>query len=103
MQNKKQLFLIFTILLLLTNNAFAQTNKINQIDSLMKWSSQIGVFNGNVLISKNNKIIYNASFGFTDATKTEKLTTDYRFNIGSITKEFSAVALLQLQEQGKLK
>ncbi|WP_089069605.1 serine hydrolase domain-containing protein [Flavobacterium frigidimaris] len=69
----------------------------------MKWSSQIGVFNGNVLVSKNNKIIYNTSFGFTDATKTNKLTSDYRFNIGSITKEFSAVALLQLQEQGKLK
>jgi CubicO group peptidase (beta-lactamase class C family) len=98
-----KLFSIFTILLLLTNNTFAQTNKINQIDSLMKWSNQIGVFNGNVLISKNNRIIYNASFGFTDATKTNKLTTDYRFNIGSITKEFSAVALLQLQEQGKLK
>jgi CubicO group peptidase (beta-lactamase class C family) len=103
MRYKKQLFLIFTTLLLLTNNAITQTNKISQIDSLMKWSGQIGVFNGNVLISKNNKIIYNASFGFTDATKKEKLTTDYRFNIGSITKEFSAVALLQLQEQGKLK
>ena len=69
----------------------------------MKWSNQIGVFNGNVLVSKNNKIIYNASFGFTDATKTNKLTTDFRFNIGSITKEFSAVALLQLKELGKLK
>ena len=69
----------------------------------MKWSNQIGVFNGNVLVSKNNKIIYNASFGFTDATKTNKLTSDYRFNIGSITKEFSAVALMQLEEQGKLK
>ncbi|WP_318846467.1 serine hydrolase domain-containing protein [Chryseobacterium sp. JV558] len=69
----------------------------------MKWSNQIGAFNGNVLVAKNNKIIYNASFGFTDVTKTKKLTTDYRFNIGSITKEFSGVALLQLQEQGKLK
>jgi len=63
----------------------------------------MGNFNGNVLVSENNKIIYRASFGFTDATKTKKLTTDYRFNIGSITKEFSGVALLQLQEQGKLK
>ena len=102
MQYNKQLFLNFIVLLLLTNNAFAQTKKINQIDSLMQQYNQIGVFNGNVLISKNNKIIYNASFGFTDETKTNKLTTDYRFNIGSITKEFSAVALLQLQEQGKL-
>ena len=103
MRYNKQLFSIFTVVLLLTNNIFAQTKQIKQIDSLMKWSSQIGVFNGNVLVSKNNKIIYNASFGFTDATKTNKLISDYRFNIGSITKEFSAVALLQLQEQGKLK
>lgn len=102
MQYKKQLFSIFTVLLLLTNNLFAQTEQIKQIDSLMKWSNKIGVFNGNVIVSKNNKIIYNAAFGFTDATKTNKLTTDHRFNIGSITKEFSAVALMQLQEQGKL-
>lgn len=96
-------FTIITILLVLTNTLFAQNKQIKQIDSLMKWSNQIGVFNGNVLVSKNNKIIYNASFGFTDATKTNKLTTDFKFNIGSITKEFSAVALMQLQEQGKLK
>lgn len=103
MQYNRQLFPIFTILLLLTNNVFSQTRQTKQIDSLMKWSSQIGVFNGNVLVSKNNKIIYSASFGFTDATKTNKLTAGYRFNIGSITKEFSAAALMQLQEQGKLK
>ena len=103
MQHYTKLFSIFTILLLLTNNIFAQTNEINKIDSIMKYYNQIGAFNGNALVSKNNKIIYNASFGFTDETKTIKLTTDYRFNIGSITKEFSAVALLQMQEQGKLK
>lgn len=103
MQYKRQLFPIFLFLLLSTNNLLAQIGQIKQIDSLMKWSNQIGVFNGNVLVSKNNKIIYNASFGFTDATKTNKLTSDYRFNIGSITKEFSAVALMQLEEQGKLK
>ena len=102
MKYNRQLLSIFTILLLLTSNVFAQTKQIKQIDSLMKWSNKIGIFNGNVLVSKNNKIIYNSSFGFTDATKMNKLTSDYRFNIGSITKEFSAVALMQLREQGKL-
>lgn len=103
MQSCKQLLLLSIMLLLLTNNTWAQTKKAHQIDSLMKRSSQMGNFNGNVLVSENNKIIYRASLGFTDATRTKKLTTDYRFNIGSITKEFSGVALLQLQEQGKLK
>jgi len=103
MQRYKQRFSLFTILLLLTTAAAAQTKQTNQIDSLMKWSSRIGIFNGNVLVARNNKILYNASFGFADAAKTTKLTTDSRFNIGSITKEFSAAALLQLQEQGRLK
>lgn len=94
---------MLTVLVLLTHTAFAQAQKINQIDSLMQRSNQMGVFNGNVLVSKNNKIVYQACLGFTDATQTTKLTPDYRFNIGSITKEFSAVALLQLEEQGKLK
>ncbi|SDJ56994.1 serine hydrolase domain-containing protein [Chryseobacterium jejuense] len=99
----KKLIIIFTTLLLLANHTFAQTKQIAQIDSLLKAANQAGVFNGNILVSKNNKVIYNTSFGFTDASKTKKLTPDYRFNIGSITKEFSGVALLQLQEQGKLK
>lgn len=103
MKYYKKLFPLSLFLVLQTSTIFAQTAKINQIDSVMKWSNQIGVFNGNVLISKNNKIIYNASFGFTDATQTKKLTAAYKFNIGSITKEFSAVALMQLEEQGKLK
>ncbi|MEI7488214.1 MAG: serine hydrolase domain-containing protein [Chryseobacterium sp.] len=69
----------------------------------MKRSHQAVLFNGNVLVSKNNKIIYNTSFGFTDAVKTKKLTPNHRFNIGSITKEFSAVAIMQMKEKGKLK
>lgn len=102
MKYYKSLLSFIATFLITINNLFGQTKQINQIDSLMRHSSQIGVFNGNVLIAKNDNTIYNASFGFTDATKTQKLTPDYKFNIGSITKEFSAVALLQLQEQGKL-
>lgn len=103
MQNHKPLFIFFITILFLTNQTFAQTRKAVQIDSLMRKFSENGAFNGNVLVSKNDKIIYNTSFGFTDFSKTKKLTPDYRFNIGSITKEFSSAALLQLQEQGKLK
>ena len=103
MSYHKHLFLLSAIFLFLINCTLAQQKKVLQIDSLMKRSAQTGAFNGNVLVAKNNKIIYNASLGFTDVTKTKKLTADYRFHIGSITKEFTAVALMQLQEQGRLK
>lgn len=94
---------ILTLLFLFANSSFAQSSAITQIDDLMKAYSQKGTLNGNILVAKNNIIIYNQSFGFVDELNTEKLTLKHRFNIGSITKEFSAVALMQLQEQGKLK
>ena len=103
MNSHKNLSFLTTLFLFITSNFFAQTKEIQRIDSLMKHSNSIGIFNGNVLVSKNSKIIYNASFGFADASKNNKLTTESRFHLGSITKEFSAVALLQLEEKGKLK
>lgn len=106
---KSFLILSFSCLNILCFSQKAKNSENNlqqdvlQINQLMKSAHEEGVFNGNVLVSKNNKVIYKASFGFTDATKTNPLTDEYRFHLGSITKEFSAVALLQLKEQGKLK
>lgn len=103
MNYKKLSFSIFFIVLFFANFVSAQTNFSSKIDSLMKWSNENGLFNGNVLVSKNDKIIYEGSFGFSDASKNTKLTKEYKFNIGSITKEFSAIALMQLKEKRKLK
>ena len=75
---------------------------INQIDSLMKKTYERGLFNGNVLIAKNDKIIYQKSIGFTDETKQTALKDKSIFNIGSIAKEFNAVAIMILVERGLL-
>ncbi|WP_338764522.1 serine hydrolase [Bernardetia sp. ABR2-2B] len=74
----------------------------SQIDSLMKVSYERGIFNGNILVVKNTKILYQNEFGYTDASKTNKLNQNSVFNIGSIAKEFNAVAIMMLKEQGKL-
>ena len=79
-----------------------QKAEINQIDSLMTKSYERDLFNGNVLIAKNNKMIYQKSFGFTDETKQTKLNNKSIFNIGSIAKEFNAVAIMILVERGVL-
>ncbi|MFM9400543.1 serine hydrolase domain-containing protein [Myroides odoratimimus] len=96
---------LLLLIILLGNgsiNAFAQANIVQKIDSLIVNYNKLGNFNGNILVAKDNHIIYESSLGYTDATKTNKLTLDYKFNIGSITKEFSAVALAQLEGQGRL-
>jgi len=72
------------------------------IDSLMKVSYTRGVFNGNILVAKNNKVIYQNEFGYSDASRSKKLSRNSIFNIGSIGKEFNAVAIMILKERGLL-
>ena len=95
-----------TLLLLISIAIFfiaaGQSDKINSLDSLMKAANEIGVFNGNFLIAKAGKIIYQREIGFADTTKTKFLKQESRFAIGSITKEFNSVGILLLQEKGKL-
>jgi CubicO group peptidase (beta-lactamase class C family) len=84
------------------NAAHAQESKVVKIDSLLKRANQLGLFNGNVLVADGNRVIYKTALGFTDASKKTILTDQYRFHIGSIAKEFNAVGIMILKEQGKL-
>ncbi|WP_236673077.1 beta-lactamase family protein [Flavobacterium tagetis] len=84
------------------NSTKQELANINQIDSLMATCYERGLFNGNVLIAKNDKIIYQKSFGFTDETKQTALSNNSIFNIGSIAKEFNAVSIMILAERGLL-
>lgn len=116
---KNRFFLLLTIVLLtntlsaqglnnpkkakkIHQNSTEQKSEINQIDSLVAKSYERGLFNGNVLIAKNDKIIYQKSFGFTDETRQTPLNNKSIFNIGSIAKEFNAVAIMILVERGLL-
>lgn len=100
--NLKHVFLFATLTVFGTGTTFAQQIKAANIDTLMRRANRLGLFNGNVLVADNGKIIYKAAIGYTDAGKTTRLNDQYRFHIGSIAKEFSAVGIMMLQEQGKL-
>lgn len=55
-----------------------------------------------VSVAVKGKPVYTHAFGYRDAEKQLQATADTIFGIGSITKSFTAVAIMQLQEQGKL-
>jgi len=61
-----------------------------------------GVFNGNILVAENGRILYSGSFGFANKQKRTELNLNSRFQLASVTKIFTAVAILQLIEQSKL-
>lgn len=90
------------VLILTLNHADAQDKKTIQIDSLIDHVYQLGLFNGNVLIAEKGDVVYKASMGFAEAAKKNRLTDQYKFLMGSIVREFSAVGIMMLSEHGKL-
>lgn len=101
MKLKNTLFLLL-ITAVATTGLQAQDTRTKQIYSLMNAAHRSGVFNGNVLVMQNGETIYQSEFGYADATQKTKLTSSYRFNIGSIGKEFNGVGIMLLKERGKL-
>lgn len=96
----KQNILLF--ILMFNYFCFGQSKKIENLDLLMKSANEIGIFNGNIIISEKGKIIYQNEFGYTDYTKSKKLSSKSTMPIGSIIKEFNSTGILFLVEKGKL-
>ena len=59
-------------------------------------------FSGVVLIARNGEPVYQHAWGFADKEKKIPNTIDTKFNIGSMDKSFTALAIHRLAEQGKL-
>jgi CubicO group peptidase (beta-lactamase class C family) len=59
-------------------------------------------FNGVLLVAQKDEILFKRAFGVKDFTTNVPLTTEDKFQIGSVSKQFVAAALLKLQEDQKL-
>lgn len=59
-------------------------------------------FSGSVLVAKNNEIIFNESYGYSNKEKGIKNTPQTKFMIGSMTKAVTALCIMQLSEKGML-
>lgn len=59
-------------------------------------------FDGVVLIARDGAVLYEKSFGETRATPAAPITLVTKFRIASASKQFTAAAILKLQQEGKL-
>lgn len=73
------------------------------IDNFMKELHRKYGFNGNVLVAKKGKIIYQNAIGWADYLHRDSLKIGSRFELASVTKPFTATAIMILMEEGKLK
>ena len=98
----KKIFIAIFITLTFTNVSFGQT-KASQIDKLMNLYSDYGMFNGSVLVSEGGKVIYKKGFGMANMEWNIPNASDTKHRLGSVTKQFTAMLILQMVNQGKLK
>ena len=96
--------LILTILILFVsqNYTLAQT-KSQKIDELMSLYHQYGQFNGSVLVAESGKVIFKKGYGFANMEWNISNDPETKFRLGSITKQFTSMLIMQLVENGKIK
>ncbi|NME72765.1 serine hydrolase domain-containing protein [Flammeovirga aprica] len=100
---------IFLVLMLVSQVGFSQTfNSIKTetksvIDSIfnakIEKKKAVGM---SIAIVDNGKIVYSNGYGFSNREKGIKANDQSSYRIGSITKSFTALSLLKLQEEQKL-
>lgn len=94
--------LIVLLSLIISVHAGAKSHT-KQIDVLLNDLFEKNGPGGVALVVKDGKTIYRKSFGMANLELGVKMKPDHIFRIGSITKQFTASAILKLVEEGKIK
>lgn len=95
------------IYLLVLTSIFSCTTKKNvyshntKVREIVNYLDSLQGFSGAILISKNNSILLQKSYGFAHLGHKVKNNTDTKFSYASIGKSFTAVAIFQLIQAGK--
>lgn len=100
---KKCVIIVAGVLIFFTAvNISAQDSLIQKIDDYMTNLYESDMFSGNVLVAKEGKVIYQKSFGLANKELKISNAPETKFNIGSIGKLFTSIAVFQLVQAGKL-
>jgi len=73
-----------------------------ELDPWLGERARSGAFSGVVLIAKDGAPVYSAAFGLADRERSVPNAIDTRFNLGSMNKMWTAIAIAQLVERGKV-
>lgn len=90
------------LLLLVTGAGCAAQDFATQADAYLK-TYRPRQFMGVVLVARAGKVLFKKAYGYADLENNVPNTPQTKFNICSLTKQFTGLAILQLAEHGKLK
>lgn len=95
---------IFAItLLVICQHTLLAQDKVAEIQEVLTLAHKYRQFNGTALVAQDGKVLYKGAYGMANIEWAIPNTTDTKFRLGSITKQFTATLIMQLVEHGKIK
>ena len=87
-----------------TDNKFevVENAKTQRLDSVYSAHFERNEFNGNILVAEKGKIIFQKSYGIANEENNENLNIETSFELASVSKQFTAMGIVQLQKEGRL-
>jgi len=100
----------FAVIALLASLCFAQSPSASQQDEItrriteyLNRATDSGLFSGSVAVAKDGKIVFSRGYGMASLAYDVPNGPQTRFDIGSVSKTFTAALVLWLQDSGKLR
>ena len=84
-------------------SANSQTPASTAIDRFMTRAAEYRQFNGAIMVVNNGRIVYERAFGLANMELKVPNTTATRFEIASMTKPMTAIAIMQLVQEGTVR
>ncbi|MBJ7438840.1 MAG: beta-lactamase family protein, partial [Sphingopyxis sp.] len=85
------------------SKADSDRQKLQAMDAYLQAQVRNDMFSGTALVTRDGEPVFVKSYGMANYELGAANTSDTTYPLGSVVKQFTAVAILQLQEQGKLK
>lgn len=99
----KKFIYVFFILFIVSFNSIPAQTTAEKIDQLISQYHDERLFNGSALVAENFETIFKKGYGLANMEWNIPNTPDTKFRIGSITKQFTSMIIMQLVEKDKIK
>ncbi|HEV7905930.1 MAG TPA: serine hydrolase domain-containing protein [Pyrinomonadaceae bacterium] len=80
----------------------SEAARLKELEALLERAAAADTFSGAVLVARDGTPVFKKAYGMANQEKRAANHTDTKFNLGSMNKMFTSVAVAQLAERGKL-
>lgn len=101
-RSQKRKWLVLMLITLTSIQFSFSQSKTEKIDELLNLYQEYHKFNGSALVAENGKIVYKSGKGMANMEWDIENQSDTKHRLGSISKQFTAMLILQLASEGKV-